>query len=116
VIARTWNGRVPAHHAEDFERHLLATGVAEAAALPGCLGAEVLRAASAEHVDFRLVTYWRSWEAVLSFAGARPDEAVLSFAGAGADRAVLYPGDEAYELVPSLTVEHHHVVHRSRQP
>ncbi|MEV1173605.1 antibiotic biosynthesis monooxygenase [Nonomuraea sp. NPDC049784] len=101
MIARTWNGRVPAQHADGFERHLLATGVAEALALSGCLGADVLRAEAEEHVDFRLVTFWRSWEAVLSFAGAEPG------------RAVLYPGDEEYGLIPSLVVEHHHVAHRS---
>lgn len=101
MIARTWNGRLPAHHADGFARHLSATGVAEAAALPGHLGADVFRADVGEHVEFRLVTYWRSWEAIQSFAGEEPD------------RAVLYPGDEEYELVPSFVVEHHHVIHRS---
>lgn len=95
MIARTWNGRVPAHHADGFEQHLLATGVAEATRLSGYAGAQVLRDEAEGHVEFRLVTYWDSWDSIRRFAGARPTT------------AVLYPGDEAYELVPDLTVRHH---------
>ncbi|MEU6717332.1 antibiotic biosynthesis monooxygenase [Nonomuraea sp. NPDC046802] len=100
MIARTWRGRVPARHADAFERHLLATGVADCSALAGYLGAEVARADIDGHVEFRLITYWQSWEAISAFAG--PDLGT----------AVLYPGDERYELVPDRSVEHHHITYR----
>lgn len=51
MIARTWTGHVSLRHADAFHDHLLATGVAEAAATPGFLGAQVLRAE----------TEFRSW-------------------------------------------------------
>ena len=35
MIARHWHGRVPSRHAERFAGHLRATGIAEAAAVPG---------------------------------------------------------------------------------
>ncbi|GAA3227859.1 antibiotic biosynthesis monooxygenase family protein [Nonomuraea helvata] len=98
MIARTWSGRVPHHHADGFAAHLLDTGVAEAASTPGNRGAQVLHAAFDDHVEFRLITYWESWEAIRHFAG---DDV---------SRAVLYPGDERYELTPSPSVEHHHVL------
>jgi heme-degrading monooxygenase HmoA len=97
LIARTWNGRVPARHAHGFEQHLLATGVAEAARLPGYTGAQVLRADGEGYVEFRLITYWESWEPIRHFAGQ------------DAATAVLYPGDEEYQLIPDLTVTHHRV-------
>lgn len=98
MIARTWSGRVPHRHADRFAAHLADTGVADCLALPGCAGAEILRADHAAHVEFRLVTYWESAEAIRAFAGDRPDV------------SVLYPGDEAYELDPDSHVTHHQVV------
>lgn len=95
MIARTWNGRVPTRHADGFGQHLLATGVAEATRVSGYGGAQILRAEADGYVQFRLVTYWDSWDSIRRFAGEQPTT------------AVLYPGDEAYELVPDLTVQHH---------
>jgi heme-degrading monooxygenase HmoA len=98
MIARSWTGRVPHQYADGFARHLLATGVAETASLPGNLGAQVLRRDLGEHIEFRFVSYWDSWEAIRRFAGE------------DINKAVLYPGDEQYGLIPAPEVEHHHVV------
>jgi heme-degrading monooxygenase HmoA len=95
MIARIWRCRVPRNHAAGFEAHLAATGVAESAALEGHLGAQILRSdTTGPDVEFRLITYWSSWDAIRRFAGE------------DVDKAVLYPGDEQYELVPDPTVEH----------
>jgi hypothetical protein len=94
MIARHWHGRVPARHADRFAEHLHATGIAEAASLPGYAGARVQRTDDGTWADFELVTYWYHW------AGVR------QFAGKDLDRAVLYPGDEEFELDPALRVEH----------
>jgi heme-degrading monooxygenase HmoA len=103
MIARTWSGRVPPYHADRFEEHLMATGVAESAKLPGHLGAHVLRADTDAYVEFRLITYWESWDAIRAFAGEHVGV------------AVLYPGDEEYELNADPHVEHHRVVRRTQQ-
>ncbi|MFI6323512.1 antibiotic biosynthesis monooxygenase family protein [Nonomuraea sp. NPDC050556] len=102
MIARTWSGRVPSHLADPFEAHLIATGLTAASALPGYQGAQILRSTHPQGrtVEFRLETFWESWEAIRGFAG--PDVSA----------AVLYPGDEAYQLSPDLHVEHHLVVRR----
>lgn len=101
MIARTWNCRVPRRHADGFLQHLLGTGVAECAAIPGYAGAQVQRALVEDQVEFRLVTYWHSWDAVHAFAGPQ------------IDRAVLFAGDDKYELEAAATVEHHVIVFRS---
>jgi hypothetical protein len=104
MIARIWNGRVPRRHADGFQQHLLATGVASSARLAGHAGAQILRRDCGGHVDFRLITYWQSWDAIRQFAGPDPSA------------AVLYPGDERYQLVPCLTVEHHLVAYATALP
>jgi imidazolonepropionase-like amidohydrolase len=94
MIARHWHGRVPGRHADRFARHLRATGIAEAASLPGYAGARIQRTDHGTSVDFELITYWYNWAAVRQFAGK------------DLDRAALYPGDEEYELDPAPRVEH----------
>nr|WP_238176997.1 hypothetical protein [Kribbella sp. VKM Ac-2566] len=80
----------------------MTTGVAQSAGLPGHAGAHILRKETGDEVEFVLITYWTSWEAVQRFAGV--DVSV----------AVLYPGDENFELIPSKTVDHHQVVFASQ--
>lgn len=98
MIARSWDGRVPRRHADGFHQHLLATGVAESGKIAGNRGAQILRTDAGDYVDFRLITYWDSWEAIAAFAG-----------GGNLTNAVLYPGDERYNLVASPHVEHRHI-------
>lgn len=97
MIVRTWTGRVPARHAVAFSGHLQATGVAECATAPGCLGVETACNEINGWAEFRFISHWKSWEAIRLFAG--PD----------IEKAVLYPGDEVYELDASLTVEHEEI-------
>ncbi|MEV4575724.1 hypothetical protein AB0K16_21005 [Nonomuraea jabiensis] len=97
MIVRTWTGRVPIRHAAAFARHLQATGAAECATVPGCLGSRTVRTEIDGWVEFRFISRWQSWEAIGLFAG--PD----------IGKAVLYPGDEAYELRASATVEHEEI-------
>ena len=41
MIVRTWNGRVPSEHSAGFHKHLLATGVADYRAQPGCVDVDM---------------------------------------------------------------------------
>ena len=90
TVARTWSGRVPDHHADGFSRHLMATGVADARVLPGYLGATVTASSEDAVTTFTLTTFWQSPSAMRTFGSS--------------DEAVLYPGDEAFELVPDREV------------
>jgi heme-degrading monooxygenase HmoA len=84
-------------HADSFLDHLLATGVAEARSLDGCLGAIILRRSEAQRELFTLVTFWRDESAVAEFARG--------------DTAVHYFGDEAFGLMPDNAAVHYAVAY-----
>lgn len=99
MLAREWKCLCPRDTADGFLGHLRATGVAEARALPGCLGHLILRREAGENlVEYTLLTYWESAEAVCAFAGANSGQ------------AVLYPGDEAFRIRPETSVRHYEVL------
>lgn len=70
------------------------TGVQECAALPGYLGHQVLERTVEGLVEITLVTCWRSMEDIAAFAGDDPSQ------------ARLYPGDEAFGIIPEPQVRH----------
>lgn len=98
MIARRWSCRCPLDALEGFLAHLERTGVDEARALPGFLGYQVLRRDQGSQAEITLVTYWRDMEAVRAFAGDAPGQ------------ARLYPGDEAFRIVPDREVRHERVL------
>ena len=99
AVVRVWRGRVPLAHACAFHRHLIATGLHDAEALPGNLGALLLRRDEPRFASFTLLTLWENEAAIHQFVS-----------GDDLEQARLYPGDEAFELVPDLQVQHHQVV------
>jgi heme-degrading monooxygenase HmoA len=85
VIARRWRVWTGEERAEELEPYLGRTGVGEALRTPGNQGALLLRADGRDgHVEFTLLTFWASWDAITAFAG---DDV---------SKAVLYPEDHAY--------------------
>jgi heme-degrading monooxygenase HmoA len=85
VIARRWRVWTAPERADELEPYLRRTGVGEALRTPGNQGALLLRSDACDgHVEFTLLTFWTSWEAIIAFAG---DEI---------SKAVLYPEDHAY--------------------
>lgn len=93
MIARTWEGRVPAEKADAYHEYLLETGVEEYKSIPGNRGVHVLRRVEGDEAHFLLVTFWDSWDDIMAFAG----EAV--------EKAKYYDEDEKFllELVPTVT-------------
>lgn len=77
------------------------TGVRECAPLPGYLGHQVLERILEDMVEITLVTYWRSMEDIAAFAGDAPS------------LARLYPGDEAYGIIPEPEVRHDAVLEQA---
>jgi hypothetical protein len=98
VIAREWKCLCPAHRRDGFLAHLYATGVAETSALPGFCGYQILTRDVDGLAEFTLTTYWESLAAIEAFAG---DNIGV---------AVLYPGDDAFGIVPETVVRHYDVV------
>jgi heme-degrading monooxygenase HmoA len=98
MIARVWACRVPAALADGFAAHLQVTGVAETAATPGNLGAEVLRRTEGGTAHFLMISYWDGYASIRAFAGE------------DIERAWLHPDDTRFELDPDLRVSHYEVV------
>lgn len=94
MISRTWHGIVPLNMKEKFEIYLNETGVREALAINGNLGAYVKVIDQFEYAHFFLCTIWTSWMDIVQFAGSQPEI------------AVTYPEDEVYGLISDPIVIH----------
>ena len=74
VIARAWHGKTSRQKADAYEQYL--TGeVTKFTAIPGNLGYQVMRLdggsdGRAESVEFQVVSYWESLEAIKAYAGS----------------------------------------------
>ncbi len=69
LVAREWRGQVLATRADDYYKYLFDAGIANIQKIPGNLGVEVLRRPSREFVEFVVISYWESREAIKRFAG-----------------------------------------------
>ena len=68
VVAREWKGRVVPARAEEYHQYLLG-GVAKVRSTRGCLGVQVMRREEAGAVEFTVISYWESREAIKAYAG-----------------------------------------------
>jgi heme-degrading monooxygenase HmoA len=69
MIARTWEGIVPAAKEAAYQEFLAREVLPEIRATVGSRGVMVLRRAEGESVRFLVLSYWESREAILAFAG-----------------------------------------------
>jgi heme-degrading monooxygenase HmoA len=98
MIARTWQGRVPAAKGDAYHAYLRRTGLADYAATPGYRGVLVLRRTEGDVTHFVLTTLWDSLAAIRRFAG---DDV---------ERAKYYDGDDDFLLEREPFVVHHDVL------
>jgi len=72
AIARTWHGKTRREKADEYERYL-AAAVTKFRSIPGNLGYDVMRLddgpEGADAVEFQVVSYWESLEAIKAYAG-----------------------------------------------
>ena len=68
VVAREWKGRVAPARADEYYRYLL-EGVTKIRSVPGSLGVEVMRRNEAGAVEYVVISYWVSREAIKAYAG-----------------------------------------------
>jgi heme-degrading monooxygenase HmoA len=74
MVIRSWEGTTRRGAAEEYLTFLTEVMVPKIAALPGCLGVEVLRRGG-EH--FVVQSRWSDEEAIRRFAGPDPEHAVV---------------------------------------
>jgi len=91
MIARLWRGVASTSvNADAYRRHLLTKVLPSLTVIPGHRGARVLRRDDGGHVEFVVMTFWDSMDAVRRFAGEEPGRAVVEPEA----RAVLAEYDE----------------------
>jgi heme-degrading monooxygenase HmoA len=80
VIARTWKGTARPDRADAYVRHLREQTFERLATIPGFREAQVLRRQNGGIIEFTVITWWDSREAIGGFAGADPERAVVPLA------------------------------------
>jgi heme-degrading monooxygenase HmoA len=75
VIARFWHGRVPLDRADAYAAFLEARALPDYRAVPGNLGAHVLRRDEGDVAHFMTLSWWESEAAIRAFAGDAPLQA-----------------------------------------
>lgn len=68
AVAREWRGRVRAARAEEYYSYLF-EGVKKLRATRGNLGVQILRRREGGAVEFTVISYWESREAIKAYAG-----------------------------------------------
>lgn len=97
MITRTWHGIVPIRFKDEFEIYLGETGVHDATAINGNMGAFIKIIEQGVYAHFYLCTIWDSMESIILYAGESPTI------------AVTYPEDKKYELISDPIVIHQEV-------
>jgi heme-degrading monooxygenase HmoA len=68
IVAREWKGRVAPARADEYYQYLLG-GVSKIRSISGNLGVEVMRRNEAGAVEYVVISYWVSREAIKAYAG-----------------------------------------------
>ena len=77
MITRMWRGFTASENADAYERFLLTDLFPSMRAIPGFLGAAVLRRAAGDEVEFVTLTRFDSLDAIRAFAGDDYEAPVL---------------------------------------
>jgi heme-degrading monooxygenase HmoA len=77
MIVRSWRGWASPEKAHDYEAHFRHNVVPQLKAVPGFLGASLLKEQQGARVEFLVLTRWISLDAVKGFAGADYAKAVV---------------------------------------
>ena len=96
-IARVWSGRTPASKAEEYVEYIKKTGVEGLTETQGNLGALLLQRTIKDVVEFTVISFWES------------KEAIKRFAGEDINKAHYYPEDSKYLLEMTPEVVHYEV-------
>lgn len=94
MIARTWQGRVPAAKADAYYEFLMRTGIADYQATPGNRGVLMQRRIEGDIAHFVLTTLWDSIDSIKRFAGE------------DYEKARYYPEDDEYLVERETYVAH----------
>jgi heme-degrading monooxygenase HmoA len=77
MILRMWRGRSTVERADEYVRHATQKIFPSLLTIEGHRGAYLLRRTADDAIEFVVLTFWESMEAVRKCAGAEPDKAVV---------------------------------------
>jgi heme-degrading monooxygenase HmoA len=77
MIARHWRGVARPERADGYVEHLRRVTLPELARIEGFISATIMRRSVAEGIEFLIVTFWDSLEAIARFAGPELERAVV---------------------------------------
>ena len=103
AVARMWHGRTRTSRAGEYYSYLKAEGIDKIEAIPGNLGAQILRRTDGETTEFTVISYWESREAIKAFAG---DDI---------EKTHFLPKDPQYLLELEPKVKHFDVLYDGRK-
>jgi heme-degrading monooxygenase HmoA len=89
-----WRGRVHNELLDEYRDHIASTGLADYRNTPGNRGAYMFTAPSPEGGDVVTLSFWKS------------KESIVAFAGDDIDRARFYPDDDRFLTERGERVEH----------
>jgi heme-degrading monooxygenase HmoA len=78
MIARMWRGFAIRERADDYVKHIQQSVVPELCKIDGLKGIYLLRQNSPDGVEFVVLTFWESMDAIRKFAGENPEVAVVA--------------------------------------
>jgi len=104
MIARVWEGLVPAGMADAYGDYLAGFGVEDYKRVPGNLGVGLLRRDNGGVSHFLLLSYWTTRAALEAYAGPE------------FEKAHYYAYDLECLIDPSDTVQHYEVVASTGAP
>jgi heme-degrading monooxygenase HmoA len=98
VVARIWHGTTLTSKADEYYAYLLEAGITKIEAIPGNLGAQVLRRINDNNTEFTVISYWESRDAIRKFAGN------------DIEKVRPLPRDNEYLIKPETQVKHFDVL------
>ena len=77
MITRNWTGVVKPERADDYLAHLQNDTLKKLSAIKGFVNASILQRVVTDGIEFLVVTYWETMDAIKEFAGEAADIAVV---------------------------------------
>jgi heme-degrading monooxygenase HmoA len=99
TIARVWEGRTSPARADEYEKYLMDAGVPRITSASGNLGVQILRRPTTQAVEFVVISYWESREAIKKLVGQ------------DIEKAFSLPRDSEFLLEPMTTVRHYQIAY-----
>ncbi len=103
IVIRIWHGRVLKDKTEAYRDFLVRRAVPDYESVEGNLGVEILMRENGDAVDFLILSYWESVDAIKRFAGE------------DYEKEKYYDEDKDFLLEFEPNVQHYYIVWSSRR-